>query len=150
MSFQFRFQRVLDVREQQEDLEEIEFARVQNRLRSEKQTLEELEQKLDDHYQNIRTRRKAGASASNFSQQQEYTQYLLGQIDRQKEVVEEWEQKLETQREQLIEASQRRQVLERLKENDHEQFQEEVLRRERLELNQVAARQYARDTQDHG
>lgn len=150
MSFQFRFQRVLDVREQQEDLEEIEFARVQNRLRSERETLEELEQKLEDHYQNMRNSRKMGGSASSFSQQQEYTQYLLGQIERQKEVVEDWERKLEKQREQLIEASQRREVLETLKENDHEEFQKEVLRSERRELNQVAARQYARDEDDNG
>lgn len=148
MSFQFRFQRVLDVREQQEDLEEIEFARVQNRFRSEKETLEQLEQKLDDHYQNIRNRRKMGGRSSSFSQQQDYTQYLLGQIERQKEVVADWEQKLEEQREQLIEASQRREVLQTLKENDHEQFQQEVLRQERRELNEVAARQYARDDEN--
>lgn len=150
MSFQFRFQRVLDVRERQEDLEQIEFARVQNRYHEEQENLEQLQKKLEQHYEQSRKQREKSGNVGNFQQQQEYSRYIQGQIRRQEEVVQEWKEKLEDQRESLVEASQRRQVLETLRENDHEEFQEELLRREQNELNQVATRQYTRKGENDG
>lgn len=142
MSFQFRFQRVLDVREREEDLEKIDFARAQNRYHQEVEKLEELKNQLEAHYDAIRQQRQAGGGAHQFQQQQDQTEYLLNKIQQQQETVDEWEEKLEEQREELVEASQRRQVLERLKENEYEEFREDMLRQERRESNEVANRQF--------
>jgi flagellar FliJ protein len=145
MSFQFRFQRVLDVREREEDLERIDFAEVQNQYRREVDKLESLKEELDEHYDRIRRQRQGQGGAHRFVQQQEQTEYLLNQIQKQQDVVEEWKEKLEEQREELVEASQRRQVLERLRENEYEEFREDMLRQERRESNEVANRQFYRE-----
>lgn len=145
MAFQFRFQRVLDVREREEDLEKVEFARVQNRYRREVEELEKLKQKLENHYARSRQQRSGQGGVHTFVQQQEHTSYLMEKIQQQQEIVDEWEKKMEEQREELVEASQRRQVMETLRENDYEAFQKEQLSQERREGNEVANRQYYRD-----
>lgn len=142
MSFQFRYQRVLEVKETQEDREKAEFGRIQQRLSEEREKLDKLQDKMRQMFDRLRQRREGKQNVQGFLQAQNWAGVLEEKIERQQQVVEKWEEKLENQREQLVEASRERRVFEQLKESDFEEFQEEV-RRERLKQNnEIANRQH--------
>lgn len=145
MAFQFRYQRVLDIREMQEDQEKSEFARLQQRVIEERDKLEDLKQQLSEMLEQARRSREGEGNIQDFIQVQEYSRMLKEQIAEQQDVLEEWEEKLEEQREQLVEASQERQVMENLKERDYEEFQEERRRQEQNLNNELATRQHYRN-----
>lgn len=143
MSFQFRYQRILDVRELEEDQEQAEFVEIQNRLREEEQKLEDLKQELEEHFDKARAQRSGNPEA--IQRHRKYARRLNNRIAQQQSVVEEWEQKLEEQREELVEASQKRQVMERLKEQDFEEFQEDIREAEQTEQDDISNQQYFRE-----
>jgi flagellar FliJ protein len=143
MSFEFRYQRILDVRELEEDQEQAEFVEIRNRLREEEQKLESLKEELNQHFEKTRDYRKGSAPALQRFRQ--HASRLNQKIEEQQNVVEEWEDKLEEQRDELIEASQKRQVLERLKEQDLEEFREELREAEQRQQEEVANQQYHQD-----
>lgn len=148
MSFQFRYQRILDVRNLQEDIEQSEFADVQNRLIEEREKLEDLQNELESLFDDAReVRTGKTTNVKQFNQFRDYAKRLKKQISDQRNVVEEWERKLEEKRDELIEASQKRQVMETLKEQDFEEFREEIQEQERKEQEEIANRQYFQEDQ---
>lgn len=145
MSFQFRYQRILDVREIEEEQEQVEFAEIQNRLSEERNKLNDLQDELREFFDQNRRKRTGSISVHDLTKSNDYAGVLKKRIEDQKEVVEQWEDKLEDQREKLIEASQKKRVLEALKENDYEEFVEERLDAERKQEDDITNRQYFRD-----
>ncbi len=148
MAFEFRYQRILDVREREEEQEQAALAEVQNRLREERSALDELEDRLDGLYEQARESRKKNPPAHRFQQQLRQAQALKRRIARQREVVEKWEKKRERQRRRLIEASQRKRVMETLKENQFEEYRENRRQEEQRRSNEIATRQYYRENRD--
>ncbi len=144
MSFQFRYQRILDVREMEENREKAEFGRIQQRLIQEKRKLDDLQSRMERMFSDFRERQKETRSVEDFLQTREYAAMLENKIAEQQKVIEKWEEKLEEQRERLIEASQNRQVMENLKERDLEEFKEDMRRQELEENNEIANRQHYR------
>ncbi len=144
MSFQFRYQRILDVREMEEDREKAEFGRIQQRLIQEKRKLEELQSRMQQMFSSFRERQKKSQSVQDFLQTREYAAMLENKMSAQQQEIKKWEKKLEKQRERLIEASQNRQVMENLKERDIKEFKEDMRRQELKENNEIANRQHHR------
>jgi flagellar FliJ protein len=145
MAFQFRYQRILDIRELEEDQEKARFAEIQQKLSGEKRKLREHKQELQELLSSEGKKRKNQTNIQNFLQLQRYAGLLENRIDRQQRVVEEWQEKLNKQRKKLIEASQQRQVMDKLKENDFEEFQEEIRKEEERQNNEIANQQYYRE-----
>ncbi len=132
----------------QEDLEKSEFARLQQRVIQERQKLEELQSKLSEMLNQARQNRKGKGNIQNFIQVREYAGILEKQIAAQEKELKEWKEKLEQQREKLIEASQDRQAMENLKENEFEEFQEEQRKQEQDLNNEIATRQHYKQYQE--
>lgn len=145
MSFQFRYQRVLDVRNLEEDREKAKLAEIQQRLIREKKDLNELEEEIEQLFQRESEARSGRQKAGNIIEMRRYANLLENKIEEQQQVVSEWREKLEEQRQELIDASQRRQVLEKLKENEFEEFQKEVRKDIQRESDEVATQQYHRE-----
>ncbi len=145
MAFQFRYQRILDIRELEEDQEKARFAEIQQKLSAEKRKLREHKQELQDLLSSEGKNRKNQTNVQNFLQLQRYASLLENRISRQQRVVEEWQEKLDKQRKKLIEASQQRQVMDKLKENDFEEFQEEIRKEEERQNNEIANQQFYRE-----
>lgn len=149
MAFEFRYQRILDVREREEEQEQAALAEVQNRLREERAVLDELEAKLDGLFDEARESRKHNPRAHQFRRQLQQAQSLRQRIARQREVVETWEKKLDRQRQRLIEASQQKRVMETLRENQLEAYRKKRRREEQRRSNEIATRQYYRENRDN-
>ncbi|MFP4687510.1 MAG: flagellar export protein FliJ [bacterium] len=145
MAFHFRYQRILDIRELEEDQEKTRFAEIQQQLSAEKGKLRRDKQELQNILSSEGQKRKKVTDVSNFLQLQRYAKLLENRISRQQKVVDSWQKKLDKQRQKLIEASQQRQVMEKLKENDYEEFQKEMLKEEERQNNEIANQQFFRD-----
>ncbi len=145
MAFEFRYQRVLDVRNLEEDREKARFAEVQHRYHQEKEELQSLKQELRELLERESTTRQGRQKAGSIIQMRRYAKLLENKIEEQKQTVEEWEEKLEEQRQELIEATQERRVMETLRENDFEKYREEVQKEAQKAADEVATQQYHRE-----
>lgn len=142
MAFEFDYQRVLDVREIEEDQERAELARIQQRLNQERQKLKDLQQELDELYEQGRRQATGAINPSLYGQLDQYAQKLQNDIQAQRQEIEEWERRRDDQREELVEATQERQVMERLKEHRREAFEKEQRQEEQKRQNEMANQQY--------
>ncbi len=144
MAFEFRYQRVLEVREIEEQVEQAELGRIQRRLTEEKNRLDELESELGKTFNKLRGKRMGRVGAQYFLQVRSYLDLLGKRLSSQRKKVETWTKKVKKQREKLIEASQEKQVFERLKDREYKRFKEELLRSEQKENNEIGTRSFFR------
>ncbi len=145
MAFEFRYQRVLDVRNLEEDREKARFAEVQQRFHREKEKLGDLEQELQELLERESRSRSGRQKAGNIIEMRRYANLLEQKIEAQQQTVKKWKDKLEKQRRKLIKATQKRRVMETLKENDFEEYRDEVQKEAQKVADEVATQQYHRE-----
>lgn len=146
--FFFRLERVLSVRRHEEERDRILFATAVQRHEKANSTLREISQRLDhaltesrDALKNV-TRVDALASAYDFR----------ASLLKQKSEAEEWVEKtgteLESARKVLVQAQQKRRVLEQLRERKWETWRKEEESREQDQLDEIALQSHGRKDQE--
>ncbi len=150
MAFEFRYQRVLDVRNIEEQVELGEFGKIQKKVSSEQKKLDSLNDEIQKNLQKSRQIFDGRINRQYFLQQQSYLNFLEKSFLQQKNIVKKWRQKLQKQRQRLIEASQRKKVLEKLKEKKLQQFQEKLQLEEQKIVNEVGTRSFFRHQHREG
>jgi flagellar export protein FliJ len=138
--FAFRLQSVLDYRTSVVDRARLELAALQGRLRDAEDTLAGLQQSVRDAVAELAAAQRAGTlDLPEISRLLEYGQVLDQRIAEQQEVIARRQVDVDAQHEQVVALARDAKALEKLKDRQHEEYQQEDARRERDETSEIAA-----------
>lgn len=144
--YQFKLQKVLDVRKVKEDLIGARVAELEEIIEAQKGHLLSLEKKKEGVLVERREKREID---NGFRIEGEmFYEWYLENLERKVEVVKTSLKQLEEQmrktREELIKAAVDRKIMEKLKDKDHENFKVEVIRNDQKNLDEITIHRYKR------
>lgn len=144
--YQFKLQKVLDVRKVKEDLIGARVAELEEIIEAQKGHLLSLEKKKEGVLVERREKREID---NGFRIEGEmFYEWYLENLERKVEVVKTSLKQLEEQmrktREELIKAAVDRKIMEKLKDKDHENFKVEVIRNDQKNLDEITIQRYKR------
>lgn len=142
--FVYRMQNILDVKYKLEEQKKQEYAQVQGRLNEAEAYLRDLEQRLEQDVQNLREATSGTLKLLEIESCKNAITFRRDQIVRQKRVVASLRGEVERARIRLNEAMQDRKMHEKLKENQFEEFKQEMNRQESKEIDQLVSYTYNR------
>ncbi len=123
MAFHFRFQALLNYRQQLEDMLELRFAMALQRLQQEQARLDGLQQERERQLAELMGQRRAGTLAvADILQAVHYLRVLSERITEQEALVAEATAAAEAARQELVEMMKERKILEKLREKDRGVF----------------------------
>lgn len=138
--FVFRLERVLDYRRQLEDQAKMALARALAQFQAKEREIREFEDRLDEHL--AAGFPKNGATASDVWLWQRYREALEQDIAQGKAELERLALNLQKCRQDLVNKSKDRKLLEKLKEHQAKKHHEEENQREQKEANEMASLRY--------
>ncbi|WP_305043688.1 flagellar export protein FliJ [Geoalkalibacter sp.] len=144
MKNQFKLQPVLNYRQILEDQAKQELARS---LQQEAELLGRLtaeEQELEQLYRDYEQRQRAGIGCAEMLLFQNRISHKVETVARLLDAMERLRQQIVRKRQGLTEASREKKLLEKLKEKNDEEFQQELKRREGIVLDEVAVQFHRR------
>ena len=134
----FRLETALKVRERLEKLYQkalAEQVQIQQELRDHKKLMESA---LETHDQNLNQSKKSGFTVMQLQMSDHFKERLGLQMEVNQNQLKEQEQVIELKRQELTRATQKKRVLEILKEKQQQRFEEEMDRQERQEAAEIA------------
>jgi len=137
-AYNFSMERVLEWRESIEKTSMEKFALLQNELLHEKSILAS----LTNEYQTLKEKGLSYKNINELRQMQLYKQTLEDKIDYQNQIVNNKSSKLEEIRLELISAQKDRKVMEKLKERDFSNYQDDLRASEQKDLDEMAVLKY--------
>ena len=147
--FNFRFQRILKIKERMEEARKIALGKVIAVLNLEQERLADLEQTRMLYRQGGRELLALQLDPSLLSLNVSYLQRLQREIQEQRVRIQQVEKAVEEKRQELVEATKERRVYEILKERAVEDYRREQKRQERIMLDEVGGQLYMRrESQD--
>ncbi len=135
--FHFRLQSLLQYRKQIEDKLVLEFAEIKKRLGQEKEALEKVMRKQASLTTKLENMGKGNLCAANVSVYLSYIRQMKEQQDSRKKIIGKIEKELEAQRQVLLDASQKRKILETINEKKLTEYKLDLIRREQKELDEA-------------
>ena len=142
--FVYRMQNILDVKYKLEEQKKQEYAQIQGRLNDAEAYLRDLEQRLEQDIDNLREATSGRLKLLEIESCKNAITFRRDQIDRQQRVVMSLRGEVERARIRLNEAMQDRKMHEKLKENQFEEFKQEMNRQESKEIDQLVSYTYNR------
>ena len=142
--YRFNLQVLLDYRKRVEEGLQIELSQIQRALEKEKQMLLSY-QREKSHYEDELLRREE--REINVNQAILYRDYLKGmrvKIRGQREIVAKIKVNLDKKQEELLDATKKRKVLEKVKEKGWKRYMDRLQRRERILIDGIGIRKYQR------
>ncbi len=137
--FIFRLQSVLRLREIKEDEKKREFGTAMQKLHHEENKLEHLDSSLQSHENNMGEQGKGTVTTAQLTNNFNYARSLDGKIDNQKKKVIEEETVVEGKREELVQSTKQKKILERLKERKREYHEKAVVKEEQDLIDDIAS-----------
>jgi len=135
--FRFNLQSVLEHRKSLEKNFQKELAVLKRVLLQERRKIRNLQRGKQSFLRELRERQKKSLSASEILLYVRFIEHLSSEIDKQKRKIFEVEKKCNQRREDLIEATKKRKILEVLKERGFEAYRYQMMKREQDFLNEV-------------
>ncbi|MBU5426530.1 flagellar export protein FliJ [Tissierella pigra] len=129
MNYSFRLEKVLNYKENIEDLKKAKYGDINSRLNNE----EEILVSFNQHKANLVVEKNNSAKRTNIGNLKLYNSYLQDisvTIQKQEIKIEEMKVELEEAKEELLVAMQEKKAFEKLKENDYKEFIIESKRQE--------------------
>ncbi|MBD3246350.1 MAG: flagellar export protein FliJ [Candidatus Omnitrophica bacterium] len=146
MKFKFRLQKVLELRQQKEETCERELAELKRVLIQEEQFLVDLKEKSHEMRQRLDHLQDGEENALCMEELVRYADYLdhlqnriVDQIRRVKKTVNDTDQK----RDELVEASKEKKVIEKLKGQQLKRFRDSAAETERKRLDEIGMNNYS-------
>lgn len=137
-AYNFSMEKVLEWRENKEKTSMEKFAIQLNELLQEKTTLANLMKE----YEMIKEKSLCYKNINELRQTQLYKQTIEDKMEYQNQIIEEKSNLLEELRLELIVAQKDRKVMEKLKEKDYSDYQDELKASEQKDLDEVAVLKY--------
>ena len=134
----FRLETALKVRERLEKLYQkalAEQVQIQQQLRDQKKILET---DLETHRRDLNTARHNGFTITQLRMSDQFCERLTYKMEKIKSQLREQKDVIELKRQELTRATQKKRVLEILKKNQTQRFQDEMERHERQEADEIA------------
>ena len=144
--FEFRLQRIMEVKEEIEKQKERDFAIAKRKALEEEYKLSEIKIQYENCWKDIENKTsQQTVDTSEIRQYYQYLQKLEGDIERQFICLQETNAEVEKRRDILIEATKERKILENLKGRKLASYQEELNRVEQNFFDEIAGNQYIRE-----
>ena len=137
MAYQFSYQKILDVKQIQEDQKSTEVVLAQNELNEEKKTLSKLHKKKTNVLNNKNT---SIDNTGDMLRHNSYVNQVNSTIDNQKKQIQKKNKSLILKKDELLEAAKSRKILDKLKESDMKKFKNEQNKIEQKELDEIGAK----------
>ena len=134
----FRLETALKVRERLERLYQkalAEQVKIQQQLRDQKKIMET---SLDAHRRDLNTARHTGFTIAQMQMSDQFRERMTDKMKTTENQLLEQEEVIEMKRQELTRATQKKRVLEILKEKQEQRFLEEMERQERQEADEIA------------
>ena len=151
--FNFRFQRLLELKERSEDQRKAELGEVMAVYNRERAKLGELQQSFGVYRRATLVQPDQCVDPALLGINAIYLLRLQHEIGEQREHLDRVESIVEDKRSKLLEATRERRVYEILKEHAEDEHRREVVRQERIQLDEIGERIYIRrgspDVEDH-
>ena len=136
MAYKFSYQKILDVRQIQENQKSSEVASVQNELEKEKDELYKL---VDEKSSTLKDNENALRSSLDLMRKNSFMNRVNEDIDKKKLKIEEKEESLSNKKNELLEASKSRKIMDKLKESDLKKYNIEQSRKEQNQIDEIGA-----------
>ena len=136
MAYKFSYQKILDVRQIQEDQKSSEVASAQNELEKEKDELSKLE---DEKSSTLKDNGNDSQNSLDLMRKNSFMNRVNDNIDKQKLKIEEKEETLSNKKNELLEASKSRKIIDKLKESDLKKYNIEQSRKEQNQIDEIGA-----------
>ena len=151
--FDFRFQRLLELKERSEDQRKAELGEVTAVYNREYTKLVELQQSFGAYRRASLALPDQRVDPAHLGITASYLLRLQREIGEQREHLDRVESVVEDKRAKLLQATRERRVYEILKERAEEEHRREVVRQERIQLDEIGEQLYIRrgspDAEDH-
>ena len=134
----FRLETALKVRERLEKLYQkalAEQVQIQQQLRDQKKMMETA---LDAHRRDLNAARRTGFTIVQMQMSDQFRERITDKMETTENQLLEQEEVIELKRQELTRATQKKRVLEILKEKQEQRFKEEMERQERQEVDEIA------------
>jgi flagellar FliJ protein len=142
--FTFKLQTVLDHRQFVEDNLKKEHAEIRQQAMAEQQKLESLERKEMETRASLKLEQAQGLSSDRVVAYHAYLNRLTDLSRSQKTVIREIKKQESKKQDELLEAMKKRQILEKLKDQEHERFNQTLLKKEMTFIDEIAVNQFVR------
>lgn len=143
-NFKFKLQTVLSYREKKEDTLKKELASLRAKYEKEKQILHALIEKLEEKQEELRAKQLQDLDIDEVSLYCTYLFKLRKDILLQAVKVEELFSQVCTKREELVEASKDKRIMEKLRDKQYEEFQQILLKSEQILIDEIATSRHKR------
>lgn len=134
-NFEFKLEKVLNVREIEEDLAQNELVKARHKARKIKKNINHLNEIQDETYNFLRS---DNTDPIKSLQARRYLNVNRTKINKAEKRLVKQDKIIEEKREEVVEKSQNRKMLETLKENAANEFYEESIKKEQKELDELA------------
>jgi flagellar FliJ protein len=142
MNFQFRLESVLRHRQKREEALQKELSQLQAHATREEACLLQIETDLQQQYEERRMAQRAQMNVELLNFLENHCERLRRERKKQQQRVQQAHQAVEGKRRELVQASQEREVLARLRERQRAEFMEEWARREQNFLDELATQRH--------
>ena len=140
MAYKFRLQKVLDVKEKEEDNKKNEMSLVNFEIEKAKKQLTELYDELEENYKYRQDKNSNGSSIQELLELNKYIDYLKNTAIRQKiDEIEMLQRKLEGKKEEFIDIRRQRKSYENLKDKDYHKFLEKESKVEEKIIDEIVS-----------
>lgn len=140
MAYKFRLQKVLDVKEKEEDNKKNEMSLVNFEIEKAKKQLTELYDELEENYKYRQDKNSSGSSIQELLELNKYIDYLKNTAIRQKiDEIEMLQRKLEGKKEEFIDIRRQRKSYENLKDKDYHKFLEKESKDEEKIIDEIVS-----------
>jgi flagellar export protein fliJ len=140
MAYKFRLQKVLDVKEKEEDNKKNEMSLVNFEIDKAKKQLKELHDELEEHYKQRQDKNLNGSSIQELLELNKYIDYLKDTAIKQKNVeIDNLQKRLEDKKEEFIDIRRQRKSYENLKDKDYQKFLEKESKDEEKIIDEIVS-----------
>ena len=137
MAYRFSYQKILDVKQIQEDQKSTEVVLARNELNKEKDTLSELE---DKKYKALNDENATTENSVDLLRRNSYVKQVNQTIEKQMKQIQKKDEMLSSKKDELIIASKSRKILDKLKESNLKKYNLEQNRKEQKEIDEIGAK----------
>ena len=140
--FVFQMQQLLNIKRQLQKSKENELSIALKRIEDEENNLKNVTNAVESHMDGMKNKMLTGVSVNVLKQYGEYLSVLQLNVKKQKKVVNDVKSIADRIREELIEVSKEKKVLEILREKKFEEYKIEEQKKEELEVGEIVSYKY--------
>lgn len=144
MTYTFKLQSVLDHRQLLEDNIKKELADIRQQAIENQQQLELLKRKEMDTIRALKQEQMEGLSSDQVVACHAFLRELAQRMTKQQKAIEEIHIQETAKQDELLEAMKKRQILEKLKDQGLDRYQQTILKKERVFIDEIAVNQFVR------